>query len=184
MTWLGKVLETLSTTATCFWPCLNWQGGDPMDSSYNSPAFSPLPLLPFPTTCNFKQWWWIMKFLKQIPAPVCWRCSQCCQQAAVWSLAAFIEKQARMQWQINVVGKEAVDFWQWGLWKPFVSWAEEIKSKKALSVLNLRWLVPKASWKALTARDLCSCGQARGTRSVSEREVFMIIFSKGLGSFS
>lgn len=109
----------------------------------------PYPPLPFPTTCNFKQWWWIMKkFLKQIPPSVCWRCSQCCQQAAVWSLAAFIEKQARMQWQMNVVGREAVDFWQWGLWKPFVSWAEEIRSKKALSVLNLRWLVPKGILKS------------------------------------
>lgn len=125
----------------------NWQCGDPKWPVWAlSTALPSRPLNPSPTTCNFKPWWWIMeKFLKQTPPAACWRSSQCCQQAAVWSLAALIEKQARKPWQINGVGREVVGFWQRGLWKPFVSWAQEIRSKKTYSVLNLRWLVLKGT---------------------------------------
>lgn len=108
----------------------------------------PLPCNPLPPTCSFRQWWWIMeKFLKYPTPCACWRHSQCCHQAAVWSLAALIE--ARKQWQINGVGREVVDFQQRGLWKPFVSWAEEIRSEKDLRVLNLRLLVPEGTSKGL-----------------------------------
>lgn len=55
--------------------------------------------------------------------------------------------EARKQWQINGVGREVVDFRQRGLWKPFVSWAVEIRSEKTLSVLNLRLLISESTLK-------------------------------------
>lgn len=106
----------------------------------------PVPILSLPWvfhSCNphlyFNQQWWNMeKLLKHTPPFTCWRHSQCCHQDLCWSLAALIEKQSSKQWQINGIGRKVVDVWQRDLWKPYVSWAEEIRSKKTLSTLNLR----------------------------------------------
>lgn len=182
--------ETLSTSAACSCQCLKlgmWQWPHTA-SSCTSPALGPPTSFPvlYTTTYNFKQWWWIMeKFLKHIPPSACWRHSQSCHQAAVWSLAGPIEKQARKQWQINGVGRKVVDFWQRGLWKPFVSWAEELDLERLSASWLQDYLFQKGPWKVLTAIcSFCKVGSA-WSWSISEFwEAFWIISSKGRGSFS